>query len=65
MMSKPSSDHLLTPGSGLAPDAAFNHAGFAQVLAIRAEMEGMWGGTPPPADRYLDLSYDALARQGL
>ncbi len=56
---------LLTPGSGLAPDAAFNHAGFAQVLAIRAEMEGMWGGTPPSADRYLDLSYDTLARQGL
>lgn len=55
---------LLAPGSGLAVDAAFNHEGFAQVLAIRAEMEGMWGGTPPAPDKYLDLSFDALARQG-
>jgi ABC-type nitrate/sulfonate/bicarbonate transport system substrate-binding protein len=56
---------LLTPGSGLAPEAAFNHAGFAQVLAIRAEMEGMWGGVPPDPARYIDLSYDAQARQGV
>lgn len=56
---------LLTPGSGLAPQAHFNHEGFAQVLAIRAEMEGMWGGTPPQPARYLDLSFDARARAGL
>jgi ABC-type nitrate/sulfonate/bicarbonate transport system substrate-binding protein len=47
---------LLTGGSGLAPDAAFNREGFARVLSIRAEMEGMWGGVPPPSERYLDLS---------
>lgn len=47
---------LLTPGSGLAPDAAFNRDGFARVLSIRAEMEGMWGGVPPAPERYLDLS---------
>ncbi len=47
---------LLTEGSGLAPDAAFNREGFARVLSIRAEMEGMWGGVPPPSERYLDLS---------
>ena len=46
---------LLTPGSGLAPDAAFSLEGFARVLSIRAEMEGMWGGVPPAPDRYLDL----------
>ncbi len=48
---------VVAPGSGLAPDAAFNNEGFATVLSIRAEMEGMWGGKPPQAQRYLDLSY--------
>jgi ABC-type nitrate/sulfonate/bicarbonate transport system substrate-binding protein len=48
-------ESLLTPGSGLAPDAAFSLEGFARVLSIRAEMEGMWGGVPPAPDRYLDL----------
>ena len=56
---------LLTPGSGLAPDAAFNPEGFARVLSIRAEMEGMWGGTPPAAAKYLDLSHYEQAFQGL
>jgi NitT/TauT family transport system substrate-binding protein len=48
---------LVKPGSGLAPDARFSQQGFAAVLAIRAEMEGMWGGTPPAPDKYLDLSF--------
>ncbi|MDP3702040.1 MAG: ABC transporter substrate-binding protein [Hylemonella sp.] len=48
---------LLTPGAGLAPDARFNAEGFQAVLAIRAEMEGMWGGTPPAPARFIDLSY--------
>jgi NitT/TauT family transport system substrate-binding protein len=48
---------LIKPGSGLAPDAALDHSGFKTVLAIRAEMEGMWGGTPPAVDKYLDLSH--------
>ena len=47
---------LVKPGSGLAPDARFNHDGFKSVLAIRAEMEGMWGGTPPAPDKYTNLS---------
>lgn len=47
---------LLTPGAGLAPDARFNTEGFRAVLAIRAEMEGMWGGTPPAPGKYMDLS---------
>ena len=50
-------DALLTPGAGLAPDARFNTEGFQTVLAIRAEMEGMWGGTPPAPAKYLDLSF--------
>ena len=48
---------LVKPGSGLAPDARFSSEGFKTVLAIRAEMEGMWGGTPPAPDKYIALSY--------
>ena len=48
---------LVRAGSGLAPDARFSPTGFATVLAIRAEMEGMWDGTPPEPCKYLDLSY--------
>ena len=48
---------LTTPGSGLAPDARLSMDGFRNVLAIRAEMENMWGGVPPAPDKYLDLSY--------
>ncbi len=42
---------------GLAPDARFNLEGFRNVLALRAEIEGDWGGKPPAAERYYDLSY--------
>ena len=58
-------DALVKPGSGLAPDAGFDAAGFKTVLAIRAEMEGMWGGTPPAPDKYLDLSFHDSAIVGL
>lgn len=54
---------LLTPGAGLAPDARFNTEGFRTVLAIRAEMEGMWGGTPPAPAKYMDLSFFEQALQ--
>jgi hypothetical protein len=48
---------LLTPGSGLAPDARLSEAGFRTVLALRAEIESMWGGVAPAPDKYLDMSY--------
>ncbi len=48
---------LTTPGSGLARDARLSMEGFRNVLAIRAEMENMWGGVAPAPDKYLDLSY--------
>jgi len=32
-------------------------AGLANVLKLRAELEGQWGGNPPPPDKYVDLSY--------
>lgn len=54
---------LLTPGAGLAPDARFNTEGFRAVLAIRAEMEGMWGGTPPAPGKYMDLSFFEQAQK--
>jgi len=31
--------------------------GFKAVLALRAEIEGQWGGKPPAPDKYLDLGY--------
>jgi hypothetical protein len=54
---------LLTPGAGLAPEARFDLMGFRTVLAIRAELEGMWGGVPPDPARYLALGhYEAALR---
>jgi len=48
---------LADPKFGLARDARFNVPGFKNVLALRAEIEGDWGGKPPAAERYYDLSY--------
>jgi ABC-type nitrate/sulfonate/bicarbonate transport system substrate-binding protein len=48
---------LMTPGFGLASDARFNLEGFRNVLSLRAEMEGQWGGVAPDPAKYLDLSY--------
>src|SRR5438034_570052 len=42
---------------GLARDARFDMQGFRNVLALRAEIEGSWGGKPPAPERYVDLSY--------
>jgi ABC-type nitrate/sulfonate/bicarbonate transport system substrate-binding protein len=50
-------DMLMDPRFGLATDARFNMEGFKSVLALRAEIEGSWGGKAPAPDRYLDLSY--------
>lgn len=57
---------LLEPRFGLTPDARFDRDGFANVLKLRAEIEGQWGGQPPAQERYVDLRwYDAaLARLG-
>jgi ABC-type nitrate/sulfonate/bicarbonate transport system substrate-binding protein len=45
------------PKFGLAPEGRFDMAGFKSVLALRAEIEGSWGGRPPAPDKYVDLSY--------
>ncbi len=47
---------LMTRGSGLAKDCAFDMAGFRNVLALRAEIEGQWGGKAPEPARFVDLT---------
>ena len=48
---------LADPGFGLVPDARFDLAGFNNLLALRAQIEGQWGGKAPAPERYIDLSY--------
>ena len=45
------------PADGFAKDGKFDLDGFKNVLKLRAEMEGQWGGTPPAPGNYIDLSY--------
>ncbi len=47
------------------PDAKIDMAGFKNVLKLRAELHGDWGGTPPSPERYVDLSYYDRAMSGL
>jgi len=44
------------PG-GLAKDAQFDLHGFENVLKLRADVEGQWGGHPPSPDKYYEPSY--------
>jgi ABC-type nitrate/sulfonate/bicarbonate transport system substrate-binding protein len=55
-------ERALVPGQGLAIDARLDLEAFKNTLKLRAEMEG---GTSPPPDRYLDLSYYDRALSGL
>jgi len=48
---------MADPKFGLAPDGRFDMQGFGNVLALRAEIEGSWGGKAPAPDRYIDLGY--------
>jgi ABC-type nitrate/sulfonate/bicarbonate transport system substrate-binding protein len=47
---------MLKPG-GFAKDAQFDLHGFENVLKLRAEVEGQWGGHPPAPAKYYDPSY--------
>lgn len=51
------------PG-GFERDAALDVDGFKNVLKLRAEIEGQWGGHPPGVEKYYDPGYynDALKR---
>jgi len=55
---------MTDPKFGLTSDGSLDLPGFRNVLALRAEIEGSWGGKAPPPDRYIDLSYynNALKR---
>jgi ABC-type nitrate/sulfonate/bicarbonate transport system substrate-binding protein len=55
----------IDPTNGFMKDAAIDLAGFQNVLKLRAELHGDWGGVPPSPDRYLDLSYYQRALAGL
>ena len=50
-----------TGPNGLAKDAAIDVQRLANVLKLRAEIEGSWDGKAPPPDRYYDASYHGKA----
>lgn len=51
------------PG-GFAKDAQLDLPGFENVLKLRADVEGQWGGHPPSPEKYYDPSfYDAALKK--
>jgi len=54
---------LMLKGSGLSRDCAIDMPGFKNVLALRAEIEGQWGGNPPAPEKFLDMSYFDKAKR--
>jgi ABC-type nitrate/sulfonate/bicarbonate transport system substrate-binding protein len=58
-------DVATDPKDGMTRDAAFDWDGFRNVLALRAEIEGQWGGKPPAPEKYVDLSYYGKAIAGI
>jgi ABC-type nitrate/sulfonate/bicarbonate transport system substrate-binding protein len=48
---------IATAPGGFATDARVDRAGLQNVLRLRAEVEGQWGGVAPAPERYLDLSF--------
>jgi len=56
---------LTDPTDGFSKDAKFDVEGFKNVLKLRAEIEGQWGGKPPASDKYVDLTYYGKAIAGL
>ncbi len=46
-----------TFSGGAEPEPTFDLEAFGNGLALRAEIQGTWGGQPPPPERYYDLSY--------
>jgi ABC-type nitrate/sulfonate/bicarbonate transport system substrate-binding protein len=58
-------DYVTDRAEGFNKDAQFDKEGFDNVLKLRAEIEGQWGGKPPAPDKYVDLSYYNKAIAGL
>jgi ABC-type nitrate/sulfonate/bicarbonate transport system substrate-binding protein len=53
------------PNHGFMADAKVDLAGFKNVLKLRAELHGDWGGIAPAPEQYLDLSHYERALGGL
>jgi ABC-type nitrate/sulfonate/bicarbonate transport system substrate-binding protein len=53
------------PKNGFMKDAAVDIEGFKNVLKLRVELHGDWGGKPPAPEQYLDLSHYQRALKGL
>ncbi|MGA2810264.1 MAG: ABC transporter substrate-binding protein [Candidatus Acidiferrum sp.] len=51
---------MARPG-GYEKDAQLDLNGFTNVLKLRAEVEGQWGGHPPAVEKYYDASYYTAA----
>jgi ABC-type nitrate/sulfonate/bicarbonate transport system substrate-binding protein len=50
-------ESTMTRPGGYAKDGKFDLDGFQNVLKLRAEVEGQWGGHPPSPEKYYDSSY--------
>jgi len=48
---------IMTKPGGFERDARFDLEGFKNVLKLRAEIEGSWGGHPPGPEKYYDSTY--------
>jgi ABC-type nitrate/sulfonate/bicarbonate transport system substrate-binding protein len=48
--------YMTRPG-GYEKNASLDLDGFKNVLKLRAEVEGQWGGNPPAPEKYYDPSY--------
>ena len=50
-------ESLMTHPGGYEKNASFDLDGFKNVLKLRAEVEGQWGGHPPGPEKYYDSTY--------
>jgi ABC-type nitrate/sulfonate/bicarbonate transport system substrate-binding protein len=53
------------PQQGFMRDAKVDIDGFKNVLKLRAELHGDWGGKPPAPEQYTDLSHYQRAIAGM
>ena len=50
-------DRQMNQLNGWTKNAKFDVEGFKNVLKLRAEVEGSWGGKPPAPEKFYDASY--------
>jgi NitT/TauT family transport system substrate-binding protein len=58
-------ESFMTRPGGYEKNAGLDLNGFKNVLKLRAEVEGQWGGKPPAPEKYYDASYYDAALQRL